>query len=410
MRTMDTVSLTELLQLPFPWRIVGSHLDQSARKLTVEVAYPAGLAVLCPVCQAACVVHDHREPRHFRHLDCMQYQTWLVCRLPRARCEVHGVRTVVAPWGEPLSRMTRMFEAHCIQVLQNCQTVRAAQRLLGIGESELMTVRRRAVERGLMRRDVGTLRRGGLDEKSFLSGQSFITVLSDIDRGCVLEVTPGRTQEAAEQALEVIQKTQRQGVEAMAMDMHKPFAKAVEKMLPKADIVHDRFHIKKHLNDAVNQVRRQEHKERAAQGDKSLRGKRYLFLRNPDDWSEQEVLSFEELCAMQLRVTRAWGLKELYEELYSYRSEAWARQFFQRWFFRATHSHLPPLAKVAWMLKEHFENVVTYIKHRITNAVAEGLNSKIQAMKSAARGFRSFANYRIAILFHCGALDMLPTP
>lgn len=408
MGTPDQVSLTALLLLPSPWRIVGSHLDSERRKLTVQVDYPTGMAVSCPVCQAACVVHDHREPRHYRHLDCMEYQTWVVCRLPRSRCEVHGVKTVAVPWAEPLSRMTRKFEAHCIKVLQSCETVTAAQRLLGLGESEVMTVRRRAVERGLLRRDLGTLRRGGLDEKSFLRGQSFVTVLSDIDRGCVVEVTQQRTQAAAEQALSVIPEEKRGEIEAMAMDMHQPFVNAVQTTLQNADIVHDRFHIKKHLNDAVNKVRRDEHKERLCSGDRSLSGKRYLFLRNPDNFSEQELLSFEELCEMQLRVTRAWWLKELFDDLYTYRSEAWARRFFQKWFFRATHSHLPPIAKVAWMLKERFEHVVTYVKHRITNAVAEGLNSKIQALKSAARGFRTFANYRIAILFHCGSLDMLP--
>lgn len=410
MGTVNQELLTELLHLPKPWRIVGWQVDQARRKLNVEVQWPAEVAVLCPVCQAACIVHDHREPRHYRHLDCMEYQTWLICRLPRSRCQAHGVKTVAVPWSEPLSRMTQMFEAHCIQVLQGCQTVTAAQRLLGLGEAEVTRVRRRAVERGLMRRDLTEFCHGGLDEKSFLRGQSFVTVLSDLDRGCVVEVAPDRTQASAEQTLSVIPEDKRGAVKAMAMDMHQPFVAAVGTMLKHADIVHDRFPIKKHLNDAVNKVRREEHKERSAKGDKSLSGMRYLFLRNPNDWSDSEVLSFEELCQMQLRVTRAWWLKELFEDLYTYRSEAWARRFFHKWFFRATHNHLAPIAKVAWMIKDRFENVVTYIKHGITNAVAEGLNSKIQVLKSACRGFRNFANYRIAILFHCGALDMLPSP
>jgi transposase len=192
--------------------------------------------------------------------------------------------------------------------------------------------------------------------------------------------------------------------------MHQPYQVAVNNVLPNAEIVHDRYHIKAHLNGAVDKVRRAEHKKLSADGDQSLSGKRYVFLRNPDSWSEQEALCFEDLAAMQLKVTRAWWLKELFDNLYTYRSEAWARRFFDRWFFRATHSHLEPICKVAWMVKRHFANIVTYLKHRITNAVAEWLNSKIQVIKSAARGFRNFQNYRIAILFHCGSLDLLPTP
>jgi transposase len=308
-----------------------------------------------------------------------------------------------------MARMTLMLEAHCIEVLQSCQTLSAAERLLGLSDHELGAVRNRAVERGLARRQHAQLTKGGLDEKSFLRGQSFVTVLSDLLRGCVLEVTQDRTQESAELALQSIPLESRAQVEAMAMDMHKPFQHAVEKLLPQAAIVHDRYHIKSHLNDAVNKVRRAEHKELCSQGDKSLSGTRYIFLKNPGRLTETQSLTFEQLASMQLKVTRAWGLKELFDNLYSYRSEGWALNFFDKWFYRATHSRLPSMVKVAWMLKRHVGNIVTYAKHQITNAVAEGLNSKIQILKSAARGFRSFHNYRIAILFHCGNLDMLPS-
>jgi transposase len=400
--------LSELLHLPAPWRIEGWEIDQQRRVLRVQVGWPSDVAVFCPQCQASCVVHDHREPRRWRHLDCMEYQTWIVCRQPRSRCREHGVRTVSVPWAEPLSRMTPMFEQHCIAVLLSCQTVTAAQRLLGIGESEVASVRRRAVQRGLQRRDLSRLQRGGLDEKSFLRGQSYVTVLSDVEQSCVVEVTQGRTQEAAEQALQVIPISSRNNVSAMAMDMHNPFQRAVENVLPQAAIVHDRYHIKRHLLQAVEQVRRAEHKQLSKQGDTRLCGTRFLFLRKSQNWSEKDARSFEELASSELKITRAYWLKELFDKLYSYRSESWARRFFQRWFFRATHSQLPPLAKAAWRVKRHFENVVTYIKHQLTNAVAEGLNSKIQALKSAARGFRNFQNYRTAILFHCGRLDLLP--
>ena len=73
----------------------------------------------------------------------------------------------------------------------------------------------------------------------------------------------------------------------------------------------------------------------------------------------------------------------------------------------ATHSQLKPIVEAAKMIKRHLDNILTYLKHRITNAVAEGLNSKIQQIKSAA-GFRNFENYKIAILFFCGKLNMYP--
>lgn len=103
-----------------------------------------------------------------------------------------------------------------------------------------------------------------------------------------------------------------------------------------------------------------------------------------------------------------WFLKELFRHFWDYVYETPARGFFKRWYFAATHSRLGPIIKVAKTIQSHFEDVITYLKHRITNAFAEGINSKIQQVKMIARGFRGFANYRIAILFYCGKLDLYP--
>jgi transposase len=111
---------------------------------------------------------------------------------------------------------------------------------------------------------------------------------------------------------------------------------------------------------------------------------------------------------LNLKVARAWAAKELFTKFWEYQQAGWARRFFQDWFDWVSRSRLKPLIEVAQMLKRHLDNLLTYLKHHITNAVTEGLNSKIQNLKSAARGFRSFRNYRIRILFFCGKLDLYP--
>ncbi|MGC8988720.1 MAG: transposase [Verrucomicrobiia bacterium] len=107
-------------------------------------------------------------------------------------------------------------------------------------------------------------------------------------------------------------------------------------------------------------------------------------------------------------VARAWAIKETFARFREYESKGWARKFFREWFGWARRSWLKPMVEVAQMLKRHLDNLLTYLKHHITNAVTEGLNSKIQSLKSAARGFRSFANHRNRILFFCGKLDLYP--
>jgi transposase len=163
-----------------------------------------------------------------------------------------------------------------------------------------------------------------------------------------------------------------------------------------------------HLNEAVDQVRRAEHKELMAAGDETLKGSRQLWLYNPMNFNPEQAASFAALRDSGLKVSRAWAAKELFTKLWTYRYEGAARRFFKDWFGWVSRSRLKPLIKVARMLKSHLENILTYLRHPITNAVTEGLNSKVQMIKSNARGFRSFENYRTRILFYCGKLDLHP--
>jgi len=110
----------------------------------------------------------------------------------------------------------------------------------------------------------------------------------------------------------------------------------------------------------------------------------------------------------ELQVGRAWVMKEAFRHFWDFVREGAARSFFSRWYFRATHSRLAPVIQVAKMLKRHIGGLLAHCAHKITNAVTDGLNSKIQSVKASARGFRTFAHYRTAILFFCGKLTMHP--
>ena len=124
--------------------------------------------------------------------------------------------------------------------------------------------------------------------------------------------------------------------------------------------------------------------------------------------SEEQAADFEHLKWSGLKVARAWAIKELFSKLWTYCYEGSARKFFKHWYGWAARSRLKPVIKVAKMIRRHLENILTYLRHSITNAVTEGLNSKIQSIKSNARGFRSFQNYRTRILFFCGKLSLQP--
>ena len=229
--------------------------------------------------------------------------------------------------------------------------------------------------------------------------------------GCarVLDVEKDRTEESAQALLSTLPEPVRESVEAVAVDMWEPFLKAVDTKLPNAKIVHDKYHLVSHLTKAVDEVRRKEHKELKQNGlEELLKGTRYTWLRNPENWTEKDELTFNTLQSQGLKVGRAWAIKETFMGIWDYVYEKSARKFFDRWYWWATHSRLKPIIRVAKMMKRNIDNILTYLQHRITNAAAEGFNSKIQAIKSAARGFRNFAHYRTSILFYCGGLELYP--
>jgi transposase len=398
----------QLLGIGSPWEVKTVELKLVEKKVEIELVWQWGAAAKCPECGRECSIHDCAPERTWRHLDTMQFTTLIRARTPRSDCPEHGVKTMSVPWAAPQGRFTLLFERFAVEVLLASASVSQACELLGISWDTAQEIMRRAVQRGLERRQLDDLKHLGMDEKSFKRGQSYITLLTDLDQSRVLDVMEERTAEAAGQLWETLSPEQKQAVEAVAVDMWEPFIQTIRQQVPQADIVHDKFHVSKYLGEAVDKVRRQEHKELMAQGDETLKGTRQLWLYNPQNFSPDQTEQFSALKDLQLKVARAWAAKELFSKFWNYQEEGWARRFFRDWFGWVSRSRLKPMVDVAQMLKRHLDNLLTYLKHHITNAVTEGLNSKIQSLKSAARGFRSFRNYRIRILFFCGKLNLYP--
>ena len=235
-------------------------------------------------------------------------------------------------------------------------------------------------------------------------------MVNDLARGRVLYVAEDRKQESLDGFWGTLTETQRDGIEAVAMDMWDPYVNSARAHVTEADrkIVFDKFHVAQHLGDAVDRVRRKENKTLKAAGDDRLTGTRYDWLRNPAAMEPKDRQEFAELRTSELKTARAWALKETAMALYSYVYERPARKHFRWWHNWAVRSRLQPMIEVARTLKRRFENIITYLRHRITNAASESINAKIQWVKYTARGFRNKQNFIHAIYFHCGSLDLAP--
>jgi len=403
----DTQLYQQLLGLSAPWSVSRVDVDMEKLLITVQVECAKGERWVDPKTQTRAHIHSWQE-RIWRHLDTCQFETRISAKIPRLLMADGSTQEIAIPWAGPSSRITLMMEAFVLRLLQAAANISRVSALIKLDWHTVNDIVARAVERGLARRAADPIKHLGIDEKSFLRGQSYASVLTDIDGSRVLDVVPGRKLEDANKLLLTLTPEQRDGVEAVAVDMWRGYLSAARCLLKNADIVHDKFHVSKYLNEAVDAVRKSEHKKLLATGDDALTGSKFIWLRSNLDWRTEEARRFRHLLHLQLKTSRAWALKESFSGFWEYRYSRPAQRYFKAWCTRVMRSQLEPIKKVAKMLRSHENGILNFIAHRITNAAAEGFNSVIQTIKANARGFRSFANYRTRILFFCGKLDIMP--
>lgn len=382
-------------------------LDVGAKKVEVEVEC-AEKTLWRNEAGERLHIHDW-ERRSWRHLDTMQFETRINALVPRVKHPDGHTETVPVPWAQARSPWTELFECLAIEVLLAARSVSQACELLRIDWSSAQRIMERAVGRGLARRSHEGIKRVGLDEKSFGRGQDYISVLSDLEKSRVLEVTPGNDTASGQRLWQSIPAAQREKVEAAAMDMSAGFAAATRLEAPGAEIVYDRYHISAQLNGAVDAVRRKEHRELSREGDERLKGSRQLWLYDPINLDDARQDRFAQLAVENLKTARAWTHKENFRDFWAQESRWDGEGYFKKWYGSAIRSQLGPIKKVAKSLKDHLAGLLAYFSHRLTNAASEALNGRIATLKANARGFRSFEHYRTRILFFLGKLDLYPT-
>jgi transposase len=288
----------------------------------------------------------------------------------------------------PGSRFTVAFERRAIDVLLETDVLGGA-RLLRISWDEAWNIMERAVARGLRAKKRRVIAHLGVDEKAVAKRHRYVTPVCDLDRSTVEYIGDDRKQTSLDAYYQSLSKKQLAGIKAVAMDMWEPFVASTVAHVPngKSKIVFDRYHIMKHMLEAVDDVRKWEHGLLKAGGDETLKGTKYLWLFSEENLPEPSTERFAALRALHLKTGRSWAIKESLRDLWSYKRKGWALRHWKHWYFWATHSRLKSVVRVARMIQGHLDNVLTYFDHRITNATSEGLNSKIQTIKKTPMAF-----------------------
>ena len=398
----------KLLNPPAPWVVSRVELSEDGSRVDVWLTHEQ-YRFLCSVCHREAPTYDHMPERVFQHLDTCESKTYLHVRLPRVNCPEHGVKQGVFPLAGPYLDVTYKLEAKCIQVMEACDRMAAAD-ITGVTWERLGGIMNRAVARGLERRGDAVPKILGLDEKQVFSRHRYFTIVTDPLNHSVYDViTEGRAMKDIKPWFEAY-KDKLVNVEKATMDMSASYASLATLYMPNAEVCFDHYHIIAIMNKAVDDVRRA---AQAAIQDKDARKEffrsRMTFLYAEENLPDHLRFKFEKAMSISAPTAKAWHLKELLRGLWRVPLEEKAlTDYFKKWFWRATHSRLEPIRKVAKTLQRHWAGILAAIMNGLSNSATEGLNSKIEVIKRSACGYRNKGNFRTAILFHCGKLDLMP--
>lgn len=385
------------------WRVDDVKVNFKLEEVDIYVSYISDKAD-CPESFDTFSIYDHRNSRRWRHLDTLQFKTYINCKVPRVKSAL-GVKTISVPWADNYERHTYLFERLTIDLLKATKNQTQTAKLLRCGFNVVNRIIHSSVKRGMERRpkDVA-FKHLSLDEKSFSKGHQYISVLSSPLAGCVIDVIAGRDKQATKALLEqVITPENRDFVETVSVDMWKAYLSSIEEILPKADIVHDRFHLIKYLNDAIDKVRRREVKHH-----EELKNSRFVLLKNKENLTDNQQIIFEHIQAANYQVSKAWRVREDFKDIFASASIEDAFPLFIKWGASVLNTNIKEVIKVAKMFNNHLKGVINALTQSYSNAMAERLNGKIQEIKTVGRGYRTFANFRSAILFFHGGLDLYP--
>ena len=385
-----------------------TKVEETERYMIVHINRLGRRLLRCGVCRQRCrKVHSLRKAREWRDLSMRKLPLKLRYRPRRVECPRCGLRVEDFPWAEPWARVTTAL-SNAVARLARELSWQGTARQYGLNWKSVAAIVKRAVQYGLRHRKRPPVRVIGIDEVSRRKGQVYLTVVYDLERRVLLWVGDERTEEAVRPFFTKEMGLRRcRTLQIVCMDMWAAYANLVREHAPNAQILFDRFHIVKHLNEAVDAVRRDLWRRLTAKERTTFKGTRWLLLKNPWNLTGNQKERLSTLVQWNTPLVRAWYLKEAFQLFWDYKQPWRAKQHLTKWIHSAMRSKLEPFKKFAQMLRSHLDGILAWTKARVSNGAVEGMNNKIKSISHRSFGFRTAENF-IAAIYHCCA--QLPLP
>lgn len=361
----------------------------------------------CPHCgRRGRIVWQAAAPRRWEDLTLMGLKVLFWYTPKEILCPTHARVQEAIPWADAYSRISYRLEWRLCALCQ-IMTQKAAAEILGMAPSTLSDLLHRIIHRvrdGHKIRGVTTL---GVDEISFCKGRKFATLVYDLDRARVLWVGKGKGRESIDRFFnECLSEWQKARILWASCDMSRAYTEAIKHHCPNATLVIDRFHVVKALNEAVDEVRKEQWRALDTEGRKAIKGLRWLLGMHSRNRTKGHTRFLNSLRNANRRIHRAWVLKDEFEHFWNYSYRGAAEKFLRRWSTAALRSRIPSLRQFVTTLRNHFDNILAFVDRNLTNAVGEGLNRIVKIVKNRASGYRSLESFADMIYLTIGDLDI----
>jgi len=384
-------------------RIVSVKFIDNELRITLDAK--KGRKLPCSICETRCHSKDILKERRWSHVSLWGIPVSISYRPRRVSCPEHGVKVERIPWSmgkRPISFPLITVLAFWSRLLPWDQVAR----LYKVSWNTVRSAVEAAVEYGREREDYGGVRFIGIDEISRKKGHTYHTNVYDLERKRLIWSGAHRDKDSLRRFFQWWGNKRTAAIEGVCCDMWQNYIDVIHECCGEAVIVFDKFHIVRHLMEAIDTVRKMEARALAETGCEILKGTKYLWLKNPWNLTEHQKITLSELLKSSFKIVRAYLLKELFRRLWAYKSKAWATKYLKRWFWWATHSRLKPLREFAWMLRRHEEGILAYFDLRIDNGIVEAMNNNAKAISHRARGYRSENTFSLALIHGLGRLQL----
>jgi transposase len=390
---------------------VGARLCQATSSIEIDVRPRANSKPYCSGCLQPAACYDHLSCRRFEFIPIWGYAVFLLYRMRRVDCHRCGVKVEEVPWGtgkHTLCKAYMLYLAHWARKLSWKET---ALSFHTSWEKVVQSVKY-VVQWGLEHRELGTIRAIGVDEIQYGKGHQYLTLVYQIEAGCVrlLWVGKERTQESFEKFFSLIGKELAEKIEFVCSDMWKPYLTLIEKHCTNALNILDRFHIVAKLNLALDEVRASEARKLVEDGyEPVLKKSRWCLLKRSENLTPKQRVKLRDVLRYNLQSVRAYLFKEYFQQFWDYDSPTWAGKFLDQWCTEVMRSRIEPLKKFVRTVRNHRELLLNYFRARkaFSSGIVEGLNNKAKVTMRKAYGFRTFEMLELA-LYH--VLGKLPEP